>query len=144
MFRAALGRTQMALPEIDTQNGKYILLVEDYAPNVLVATLLLEALGHRYEVATSGKEAIEKVQKYNFDVILMDVQMHGMDGLQATKQIREWEINNQKSPCPIIGLTAHALAGDRERCLAAGMDDYMTIPIHPDIFAEKLTKLRRV
>ena len=126
------------------KTGGHILLVEDYAPNVLVATLLLEMLGHSFEVASSGQEAVDKVQqaKAPFDVILMDVQMHGMDGFEATRQIREWEKNSGKPRCPIIGLTAHALAGDREKCLTAGMDDYMTKPIQPDIFAEKLALLQ--
>ena len=137
-------RQEMSVPPIEEQNGKYILLAEDYAPNVLVATLLLDSLGHRYEVASSGHEAIEKVQQTirGFDMILMDVQMHGMDGLEATRQIRQWELKNRRPRCPIIGLTAHALAGDREKCLGAGMDDYMTKPIQPDIFAQKLTKLK--
>lgn len=131
-------------PEIDKQfvsarSSNTVLLVEDYAPNVMVATMMLEELGFEVLSVNNGKEAIEQVMSRNkpFAVILMDVQMHEMDGLETTRRIRDYEAGNSVRNT-IIGVTAHALAGDRERCLAAGMDDYISKPIHPDILASKL------
>lgn len=122
--------------------GGTVFIVEDYRPNVMVATLMLEAIGYSVVTAESGQEAIEVLQSAQipFVAILMDVQMYGMDGLEATRRIREWEREVGKHHT-IIGVTAHALAGDRERCLAAGMDDYISKPIHPDILASKLALL---
>ncbi len=116
-----------------------ILLVEDYAPNIMVASLMLEDLGYQVVSAESGAAAIAQVAAAStpFAAILMDVQMHGMDGLEATQRIRD--VEKSKGFCHvIIGVTAHALAGDRERCISAGMDDYMSKPIHPEILAAKL------
>ncbi len=122
--------------------GKAVLIVEDYAPNVMVASMLLEDMGFSVKVAENGSDAISAVQDpaNHFIAILMDMQMHGMDGLETTRRIRQWEIS-QNIHHTIIGLTAHALAGDRERCISAGMDDYMSKPIHPDILASKLKAL---
>lgn len=118
---------------------KTILLVEDYAPNVMVTSMMLEHLGYNVEVATNGAEALRAVQSRHgpFAAILMDVQLDDMSGLEVTAKIRDWE-KAQKFKNSIIGVTAHALAGDRERCLAAGMDRYMSKPIHPDLLAEDL------
>ena len=124
-----------------TENTKaQVLLVEDYKANVLVATALLEEFGYGYAVAGNGQEALLIVKSQHFDLVLMDVQMPGIDGFEATHFIREWEKMQGGKRLPIIGMTAHALAGDRERCLAAGMDDYIAKPFHPDIFKEKLEK----
>ena len=119
--------------------GGTILLVEDYAPNIMVASLMLEDLGYGVVSAESGAKAIAAVTSaaHPFAAILMDVQMHGMDGLEATRRIREVEAAKGYRHT-IIGVTAHALAGDRERCISAGMDDYISKPIHPDILAAKL------
>lgn len=119
-----------------------ILLVEDYAPNIMVATMLLEDMGYQVTSVDNGQQAVEAVRGRvtPFKAILMDVQMHGMDGLQATQQIRNVEKEKHFSHT-IIGVTAHALAGDRERCLQAGMNDYVSKPIHPEILADKLKKL---
>jgi CheY-like chemotaxis protein len=115
-----------------------VLLVEDYAPNVFVATLILESLGYKTDAAFSGAEALKKLQEPHdpYYAILMDVQMQGMDGYETTRRIRAME-NEQGIRHLIIGVTAHALAGDREKCLAAGMDDYMSKPINPDVLADK-------
>lgn len=110
---------------------KTILLVEDYAPNVLVASTFIEEFGYRCDVASNGLEAIEKRKSGQYAVILMDVQMHGMNGMEATTLIREYEHQKNLQPISIIGMTAHALAGDRERCLACGMDDYISKPFDP-------------
>ena len=120
-----------------------VLIVEDYAPNIMVLTLMLEELGYDIQAAASGAEAITlvKARPQGFHAILMDVQMHGMDGLETTGCIRELEESGGRRNT-IIGVTAHALAGDRERCLAAGMDDYVSKPVLPDILALKLGQLR--
>lgn len=117
-----------------------ILLVEDYKANVLVATALLEEMGHLYIVAHNGQEALELIKSQPFDLILMDVQMPGLDGLETTHFVRQWEKEQGLPRKPIIGMTAHALAGDREKCLAAGMDDYIAKPFHPDEFESKIAK----
>ena len=119
-----------------------VLIVEDYAPNVMVLTLMLEELGYETHSAASGAEALKLYREAPrpFHAILMDVQMHGMDGLETTGCIREME-DGARRQTPIIGVTAHALAGDRERCLQAGMDDYISKPVLPDILASKLGRL---
>ncbi len=120
-----------------------VLIVEDYAPNIMVLTLMLEELGYETEAAASGGEALRlyKQAQNPYHAILMDVQMHGMDGLETTGCIRDLEIG-QRRHTPIIGVTAHALAGDRERCLQAGMDDYISKPVLPEILAAKLNQAR--
>ncbi len=83
-------------------------------------------------------EAFEKVKETPYAAVLMDVQMHGMNGLDATRAIRQWEAQTGTAPRRIVGMTAHALAGDRERCLGVGMDDYIAKPFHPDDLRRKL------
>ena len=118
-----------------------VLLVEDYAPNVIVVTTYLEQFGYAYDVASNGNEAIAKARSGSYFAILMDVQMHQMNGFVATQLIREYEQNEKKPPYHIIGMTAHALAGDKERCLAAGMNDYIAKPFSPKDLQEKLAAL---
>ncbi len=103
----------------------HILVAEDNKVNQTLAKRLLEKQGHTVVVAGDGRQALQAFERERFDVILMDVQMPGMDGLEATAAIRA-----ARSQIPIIAMTAHAMAGDRERCLAAGMDDYISKPIH--------------
>jgi signal transduction histidine kinase/CheY-like chemotaxis protein/HPt (histidine-containing phosphotransfer) domain-containing protein len=112
-----------------------ILVAEDNAINEVLIKELLTELGHNMTIAKNGKEAVAAFQRELWDLILMDVQMPQMDGLQATAVIRQTEqMRGKTSPTPIIALTAHAMAGDRERCLGAGMNDYLTKPIHiPDL-----------
>ena len=112
-----------------------ILLVEDNVVNQMLATKILEKRGHRVVVAGNGHEALEALLNENFHVVLMDVQMPIMDGYTATRKIRKWEgdVKAGESRIPIIAMTAHAMKGDREKCLAAGMDDYVTKPIKPEI-----------
>lgn len=117
-----------------------ILLVEDHAPNVMVACNFLEQFGYACEVASNGYEAIEKIKKSRFSTVLMDVQMQGMNGLETTSLIRAYEKKNAKKRIPIIGMTAHALSGDRERCMGAGMDDYIPKPFDPKELREKIDK----
>ena len=104
-----------------------ILLAEDNPVNQRLASKLLEKRGHQVTVTATGRGALQRVQDETFDVVLMDVQMPDMDGLEATALIREWEKNRGKRT-PIIALTAHSMKGDRDRCLAAGMDTYVTKP----------------
>jgi CheY-like chemotaxis protein len=105
-----------------------ILLAEDNAINQKIARALLEKRGHSVALAINGRQALEQWEQHSFDVILMDVQMPEMDGFEATGLIRQQEqISGQR--IPIIALTAHALKGDEERCLSAGMDSYVTKPI---------------
>ncbi len=117
-----------------------VLLVEDFQPNVLVAATFLEEFGYRVEVAENGLEAFEKVKGASYVAALMDVQMPGLNGLDATRMIRTFEQKSGHPRLRIIGMTAHAMAGDRERCLAAGMDDYIAKPFNP---AELQSKLRK-
>jgi len=105
----------------------HILLAEDNPVNQRLATKLLEKRGHQVTVTATGRGAFERVQEDKFDIVLMDVQMPDMDGLEATALIREWEKNRGRHT-PIVALTAHSMKGDRDRCLAAGMDTYVTKP----------------
>ena len=104
-----------------------ILLVEDNPANQKLATYILQERGHAVEIAGDGREAMRMAQQNGYDVILMDVQMPGIDGLEATKAIRDRD--NGQRRVPIVAMTAHAMKGDRERCLAAGMDGYLSKPI---------------
>jgi len=121
--------------------GYRVLLVEDYQPNILVATAMLEALGCEYEVAMNGREAIDRVFTSAFDIVLMDVQMPVMDGYSATRAIRAREAQEHLRHVPVIGITAFALAGDREKCLQAGMDDYISKPFVPEELEAKMRQL---
>jgi two-component system, sensor histidine kinase and response regulator len=107
-----------------------VLLAEDNPVNQRLAARLLEKRGHRVVVAANGLEALEMLERESFDIVLMDVQMPGMDGLEATAAIRVKE-RDGRPRIPVIALTAHALKGDREKCLAAGMDAYLSKPVRP-------------
>ncbi|WP_425401058.1 response regulator [Aeoliella sp.] len=111
------------------QRSLSVLVVEDTKANQRVVQRVLERRGHQCTLAGNGREAIEYARERSFDVILMDVQMPVMDGFQATAAIREWESRAQLLPTPIIAITAHAMQGDRDRCLAAGMSDYIAKPL---------------
>lgn len=106
-----------------------ILLAEDNAVNQKLAVRILEKYHHRVTVANNGLEAFEHIQKKRYDCVLMDVQMPVMGGFEATAKIREWERDNVIPSTPVIALTAHAMVGDREKCLAAQMDDYLSKPL---------------
>ncbi|HSR49434.1 MAG TPA: response regulator [Acidobacteriota bacterium] len=120
--------TQHNLAENRMQRGARILVAEDNRVNQRLAVRLLEKEGHRVSVAENGKEALKLVEKESFDLILMDVQMPEMGGIEATAAIRELE-TEKGGHVPIVALTAHAVKGYRERCLEAGMDAYLTKPI---------------
>ena len=106
-----------------------ILLVEDTPANQKLISKILQKRGHTLEIAPDGAEAVKFVERDNFDAVLMDVQMPVLDGFQATAAIRALN-DAEKSRIPVIAMTAHAMQGDRERCLAAGMDGYLTKPIN--------------
>jgi len=117
-----------------------ILLVEDYEPNVLVATIMFNNFGYRYEVARNGQEAVERFSPGKYSIILMDVEMPVMDGYETTRHIRGFEKAKDSSAIAIIAMTAHAMKGDREKCIAAGMDDYIAKPFNPHQLQAILTK----
>jgi CheY-like chemotaxis protein/HPt (histidine-containing phosphotransfer) domain-containing protein len=108
-----------------------ILLVEDNAINQRVATAMIERIGPTVFVAVNGADAVDMVRNQAFDLVIMDCQMPVMGGLEATRRIRAWEatLGRGRIAVPIIALTANAMAGDREACVAAGMSDYLTKPI---------------
>jgi len=110
-----------------------ILLAEDNPVNQILAIRLLEKRGHEVTVAENGRLALEALGKQIFDLVLMDVQMSEMDGLQATRLIREGELKSGKH-IPIIAMTAHTMAGDKERFLAAGIDGYVSKPLRVEAF----------
>ena len=107
-----------------------VLLAEDNLVNQRLAVRLLEKRGHRVVVAGTGFEALQALEKESFDLVLMDVQMPEMDGFEATAAIREKEKGSGLHQA-VVALTAHAMKGDREKCLAAGMDGYLSKPIRP-------------
>ena len=128
-------KTQEVLPQSDWRQGMKVLLAEDNAVNRTLATRLLQKHGHTVVVVENGRQAVEALERETVDLVLMDVQMPEMDGLEATAAIREKE-KKTGDHLPIIALTAHAMKGDREKCLAAGTDDYLTKPIRTaDLFA---------
>lgn len=118
----------------------HILLVEDSPPNVLVAQTFVNQFGYSCDVAENGFLAVDSIKKKDYTAILMDIQMPGMSGLEATRAIRNFEKTNNKKPTPIIGMTAHTLLGDREKCVASGMDDYIGKPFEPKELESKLRK----
>lgn len=115
----------------DELRGLKVLLVEDNAVNQKLMSRILEKLGADVTVAGNGEVAIAKLTSTRFEVVLMDCQMPVLDGYEATRRIRSGAAGPSTKTIPIIALTAHALSGDRERCIAAGMNDYLTKPIDP-------------
>jgi len=108
-----------------------VLLAEDNKVNQMLAVALLKKRGYDVTVADNGREAFDLVQRSEFDVVLMDVQMPELDGFEVTALVRASEADSSRR-LPIIAVTAHAMEGDRQRCLEAGMDDYVGKPIDPD------------
>jgi CheY-like chemotaxis protein/HPt (histidine-containing phosphotransfer) domain-containing protein len=121
------------------KQGLRILLAEDNPINQKLAVVLLQKAGYSVDAVENGAEALERVQENQYSVLLMDVQMPEMDGLEATRQIRVWEQNRGRH-IPIIAMTAHAMQGDRERCLEAGMDDYVSKPLEPKVLFSALDR----
>ena len=117
-----------------------VLLAEDNTVNQQIALLVLESLGYRADVASNGIEAVEAVDRLPYDLVLMDVQMPEMDGLEATRRIRARPTPPERGdrPIRIVAMTANAMQGDRGACIAAGMDDYLAKPIRPEELAAAL------
>ena len=133
----ALGRPRMDKGPVitrhtiqDIKRRLRILLAEDNIVNQKLALKMLEKRGHHVTIVSNGLDALDALEKKRFDLVLMDVQMPKMGGLEATKRLREGE--REKEHIPIIAMTAHAMKGDREMCLSAGMDDYVSKPIKAD------------
>jgi CheY-like chemotaxis protein len=126
--------------EENLQRKYQVLLAEDNIINQKLANGLLDKLGCKIKTVNNGKEALEAAKNNVYDIIFMDVQMPEMDGFEATGLIREWEKETGKHT-PIVAMTAHAMKGDREKCIDAGMDDYMTKPISLKILSDTLKNL---
>ena len=128
-----------ALP-VEARRPLRVLLAEDHPINQKVATRMLEDRGHEVTVVDNGRLALEALESGAFDLVLMDVQMPEMGGFEALEGIRTGE-RSRGGHLPIVALTAHAMAGDRERCLEAGFDDYLAKPIHATALAEALARV---
>ena len=120
-------------------DGGRVLVVDDNAVNQQVVSVMLEQCGCTVDVAANGIEAVKQVQMLPYDIVLMDCQMPEMDGYEATRRIRAHEQGSGRH-LPVIALTANAMTGDAEKCLAAGMDDYLSKPIRPDALAKALSR----
>ena len=139
--RAAPAKLQMD-PEMAKKHPLRILLAEDILVNQKLAQRLLQQMGYRADVASNGIEAVQSVERQPYDAILMDVQMPEMDGLEASRRIcARWPRGQRPT---IIAMTANAMQGDREMCLEAGMDDYVSKPIRPDELIKALMKVNPI
>lgn len=138
MIPALEGRQTTSIS--DASKSFDILLAEDNDVNQRLAVKILEKYNHGVTVANNGLEALEAIKKKRYDVVLMDVQMPVMGGFEATKEIRNWERDEGLTRTPIIALTAHAMMGDREKCIQAQMDEYLTKPLKQNQMMQTILK----
>jgi len=131
--------TRHSLSE-DQRRRARILVVEDNPTNQKVAVGILKKLGYRADLAADGREAIEALRRQDYQLVLMDCQMPELDGYEATRMIRSGAAEVINPRVPIVAMTAHAMAGEREKCLAAGMDDYVSKPIDPQALADTIAR----
>ena len=144
---AVLGREKVESPALITRHilaeqrkfGLRLLLAEDNPINQKLAITVLQKAGYSVDSVDNGQDAVSKAKANQYNAILMDIQMPDIDGFEATQQIRAWE-EDHGGHIPIIAMTAHAMQGDRERCLEAGMDDYVTKPLHPPVLISALNR----
>ncbi|HCS51902.1 MAG TPA: hypothetical protein DIW81_09965 [Planctomycetaceae bacterium] len=129
-------------PELDTNVEGRVLIVDDNEINQIVTQEIVEQYGWRCRVASNGKEALDLLKRRTYDLVLMDCQMPIMDGFTATAEIRKMQAAGElPERLPVIALTANAVKGDRDKCLAAGMDEYVSKPINPQILLQKMLSL---
>jgi CheY-like chemotaxis protein/anti-sigma regulatory factor (Ser/Thr protein kinase) len=136
---ASKGNNRYELPSLS--EGLKVLLVEDEAINRIACSKLLKKSGYIVTSAVNGQEALDHLSKEDFDLILMDIQMPVMDGMEATKSIRRSSFGGAKTNIPIIAMTAYAMAGDKEKFLSAGMDDYISKPVDIGILRETIERV---
>ncbi len=134
------GQANHGIPDDPGIHSGRILLVEDNAVNQLVGLAILKKLGYYVDLAGSGEEAIQTLQREAYDLVLMDIQMPGMDGYQATQAIRDPRSGVHDHEVPVIAMTANVMPGDREACLAAGMNDFIAKPVRREELAALLQR----
>src|SRR6185369_785108 len=138
------GESRVASHDADPQFGLRVLVAEDNPVNQKLAAKLLEKYGCRVDLAGDGNEALAAIDRFPYDVVFMDVQMPELDGLQATAQLRQREVRTG-GHVQVVAMTAHAMVGDRDKCLESGMDDYVTKPVRPrDLVAALERTLQRI
>ena len=122
------------------QSARRILLAEDNLTNKKVALAILQRLGYHADAVANGREVIAALQQKPYDLVLMDCQMPELDGYEATRRIRQPGSGVRDTLLPIVAMTAHAMQGDREKCLGAGMNDYLSKPVQPASLAAVLER----
>jgi CheY-like chemotaxis protein len=128
----------VATPSETSAGPPRVLVVDDNLVNQKLSSKMLQRLGCEVQIVENGQLAVERLQERGFDVVFMDCQMPVMDGYEATRRVRIREENAKLARTPIVAMTANAMQGDREKCLAAGMDDYITKPFKPADFKRML------
>lgn len=129
---------KVSAPETQATRPLRVLLAEDNKINAVLATTIIKRAGHHVDLANNGQEAIDRVKTHSYDVILMDMHMPEVDGIEAAKKIRN--LDGDKAQTPIVALTANAMASDRQKCIGAGMDDFISKPFEPSDLTDMLAK----